>query len=125
MIGPIELEQVALLLGLGREQHRLDGLGPGQERAGVARPGQVLFPGIGETGRGILAHRFVEAEPGPDPARVRLQQRRGDELLDQRVNLAGLTGRVPATSRAAARSNPPGNTLSRRNTAAASADKSA
>ena len=95
MIGPVELEQVALLLGLRREQHRLDGLGPGQERAGVAPPGQVFFPGIGETGRGILAYRFVEAEPGPGPARVRLQQRRGDELLDQRVNLAGPDRRRP------------------------------
>jgi hypothetical protein len=77
------------LLGSRREQHRLDCLGPGQERAGVAPPGQVLFPGLGEACRGILAYRLMEAEPGPRPARVRLQQRRGDELVNQHVNLAG------------------------------------
>jgi len=48
MIGPVELQQVAMLLGLGREQHRLDCLGPGQERTGVPPPGQILLPGIGE-----------------------------------------------------------------------------
>ena len=89
MIGPVELEQVALLLGLRREQHRLDCLGPGQERTGVPPPGQVLFPGIGQTCRGVLAHRLMEPEPGPDPAGVRLQQRRGHQLLNQRTNLTG------------------------------------
>src|SRR5258705_9662491 len=65
MIGPVELEQVALLLGPRREQHRLDCLGPGQERAGVPPPGQVLFPGLGEACRGILANRLMEAERAP------------------------------------------------------------
>jgi hypothetical protein len=89
MIGPVELEQVALLLGLRREQQRLDCLGPGQERAGVPPPGQVLFPGLGETCRGVLADRLMEPEPGPGPAGVRLQQRRGDQLLNQRADRSG------------------------------------
>ena len=125
MIGPVELQQVALLLGPRREQQWLDCLGPGQERTGVPPPGQVLFPGIGQTCRGVLADRLVEAEPGRGPARVRLQQRRGDELLNQRANLACPDRLCPRHLLAAARSNPPGNTLSRRNTTAASADSSA
>ena len=115
MIGPVELQQVALFLGLWREQPRLDCLGPGQERAGVPPPSQVLLPSIGQTCRGVLAHRLVEPEPGPDPTRIRFQQRSGDQLLNQHTNLAALTGGVPATSCAAARSKPPGNMLSRRN----------
>ena len=95
MIGTVGLEQVAMLLGLRREQHRLDRLGPGQEHPGVPPPGQVLFPGIGETRRGVLADRLMETEPGPGPARVRLQQRRGNQLLNQRANLAVPEGRCP------------------------------
>src|SRR5258705_11083301 len=65
MIGPVELEQVALLLGPRREQHRLDCLRPGQERPGVPPPGQVLFPGLGGACRGILANRLMGAERAP------------------------------------------------------------
>jgi hypothetical protein len=65
MIGPVELEQVAMLLGLRREQQQLDCLGPGQERTGVPPPGQVLFPGLSKTCRGVLADRLVE--PGRVP----------------------------------------------------------
>src|SRR5690242_19499347 len=90
MIGPVELQQVAMLLGLRREQQWLDHLGPGQERTGVPPPGQVGFPRIGQTRRGVLTHRLVEAEPGPGPARVRLQQRSRDQLLYQRADLAAL-----------------------------------
>src|SRR6516225_9826840 len=48
VIGPVELQQVALLLGPRREQQRLGCLGPGQERAGVPPPGQGFLPGIGQ-----------------------------------------------------------------------------
>jgi hypothetical protein len=78
MIGPVELEQVVMLLGLRLEQHRLDGFGPGQERAGVPPPGQVLFASVGEACRGVLAYRLKEPEPGPGPAGVGFQQRCGD-----------------------------------------------
>src|SRR6185437_8789580 len=114
-----------MLLGLRREQQRLDHLGPGQERTGVPPPGQVGFPRMGQTRRGVLTHRLVEAEPGPGPARVRLQQRSRDQLLYQRADLLPLTGCVPATSWAAAKSKPPGNTLSLRNITAASAGSNA
>ena len=93
MIGPVELQQVALFLGLWREQPRLDCLGPGQEHAGMPPPSQVCFPSIGQTCRGVLAHRLVEPEPGPDPTRIRLQQRSGDQLLNQHANLAALDRR--------------------------------
>jgi hypothetical protein len=95
MIGPVELEQVAMLLGLRLEQHRLDGFGPGQERAGVPPPGQVLLARVGQACRGVLAHRLKEPEPGPGPAGVRFQQRRGDQLPDERPNLAGPDRRCP------------------------------
>jgi hypothetical protein len=74
MIGPVGLQQVALLLGLRREQQRLGRLGPGQERTRMPPPRQVFLPRIGQTRRGVLPHRLIEAEPGPGPAGVRLQQ---------------------------------------------------
>ena len=95
MIRPVDLQQVALLFGLRREQHRLDCLGPGQERTSVPPPRQVLLPRIGQTCRGVLANRLIEAEPGPLPARVRLQQRGGNQLTNQRTNLTVLDRLCP------------------------------
>src|SRR6185312_17133590 len=48
------------------------------------------FLRLAQTRRGLLTHRLVEAEPGPGPARVRLQQRSRDQLLYQRADLAAL-----------------------------------
>ena len=125
MIGPVELEQVAMLLGLRREQQRLDGLGPGQERTGVPPPGQVLFP----------------ASASPAAAHWRTGSWNRNRVLVPLVSASSNDAVTscstsvparpappappPATSTAAARSNPAGNTLSRRNTTAASADSSA
>ncbi len=108
MIGPVELEQVAMLLGLRCEQHRLDCLGPGQEHAGVPPAGQVLFPGIGQTCPGVLAYRLMEAEPRPDPAGVCLQQRRGNQLLNQDADLTGPDRRCPRHLLGRGKIEPPG-----------------
>ncbi len=78
MIGPVQLEQVAMLLGFRLEQHRLDGFGPGQECTGVPPPGHVLFASVGEACGRELAYRLEEPEPGPGPAGVRFQQRCSD-----------------------------------------------
>ena len=108
MIGPVELQQVAVLFGLRREQHRLDRLGPGQERTGVPPPRQVLLPRIGQTRRGVLAHRLIEAEPGPLPARVRLQQRSGNQLTNQRADLTALDRLCPRHLPGRGQVEPPG-----------------